>query len=350
MRTQALGDVVGRENRVFGRGGEAARAHHRDIHPRDRQDRSRTVRRGGNGVDALFAAHIAGALVVGQERREMRADCNRAYARAATAVRNAEGLVQIQMRNVAAELPRCRQPDHRVHVGAIHIDLAAMRMHDFTDFTHMRFEHAVRRRIGDHDRGKVSGVPVGLGFQVGQIDVAIAVASDHYHLHARHLRGCRVGAVRRCRDQADVAMRVTARSVIRADDQQARVFALRAGIRLQRHGRVAGTRDEHGFELRDHLAIAACLSVRRERVNVRKFRPRDRNHLRGRVELHGARAQRNHRAIQRQVFIGQAAQIAQHFVFRVVAIEYRMGQIRGCARERGRHEIGDAGIKPVDIG
>ena len=50
------------------------------------------------------------------------------------------------------------------------------------------------------------------------------------------------------------------------------------------------------------------------------------DHFAGCVEFHGARAERNHAAIQRQIFIGQATQITQHFMFSVIAIERWMCQ------------------------
>ena len=196
-------------------------------------------------ANAVRRAFIARRNLVRQELREMRADRHRTDARSAAAVRNAEGLVQVQVRDVAAELARRGQADHRVHVRAVHIHLAAVRVHDLADFAHVLLEHAVRGRIRDHDRRELVGVLLGLRLQVFDIDVALRVARHHDHLHAGHLRRRRVRAVRRSGNQADVAMRFAARRVIRVDDQQAGVFALRAGVRLQRHGRVAGGRDQH---------------------------------------------------------------------------------------------------------
>ena len=170
----------------------------------------------------------------------MRADRNRTDARTAAAVRNAEGLVQVQVRDVAAELARRGEADHRVHVRAVHVNLAAVRMHDLADFAHVRFEHAVRGRIRDHDRREFVGVLFGLRLQVGNIDVALRVARNHHDLHAGHLRRRRIRAVRRRGNQADIAMPFATRRVISMDDQQAGVFALRTGIRLQRNRCIAG--------------------------------------------------------------------------------------------------------------
>lgn len=67
---------------------------------------------------------LGGVRVPGQERRQMRTHGHRPDARPAAPVRNAERLVQVQVADVAAELPRPRQADQRVEVCAVHIDLA----------------------------------------------------------------------------------------------------------------------------------------------------------------------------------------------------------------------------------
>ncbi len=105
----------------------------------------------------------------------------------------------------------------------------------------------------------LSALRLGLGAQVVDVDIALGVAGDHHHAHADHLRGRRVGAVRRRRDQADVAMAFAARAVIAADRQQAGIFALRAGIRLQRDRVVAGDLDQPVLQLVDHRVIAGGL-------------------------------------------------------------------------------------------
>ena len=139
--------------------------------------------------------------------------------------------------------------------------------------------------------------------------------------------------MRRRRDQADVAVRLAARRVIGLDDQQSRVLALRAGVGLQRDRRVAGDRAEHALELGDHLAIADRLVGRRERMDVRELAPRDRDHLARRVELHRARAERDHRAVEREVLVGEAAQVAQHLGLGVIAIEGRVREERRRAAQ-----------------
>lgn len=63
----------------------------------------------------------------------MRTHGNRTHARTAAAMRNAEGLVQIQVGNVGTEAAWLGQPDHRVHIGAVQIYLAASGMNQIAN-------------------------------------------------------------------------------------------------------------------------------------------------------------------------------------------------------------------------
>jgi hypothetical protein len=97
------------------------------------------------------------------------------------------------------------QADHGVHVGAVDVHLAAVVVDDRADFADAFLEHAVGRRVGDHQRGQAFAVLDGLGAQVVDVDVAAGVAGGHHH-RMPAMCGGRVGAVGRRRDQADVAV------------------------------------------------------------------------------------------------------------------------------------------------
>ena len=56
-------------------------------------------------------------------------------------------------------------------------------------------------------------------------------------------------------------------------------------------------------------------------MDARKLRPGDGFHGRSGVEFHRARAQWDHGAVERQVLIGQLAQVAQHLGLGVNAVE-----------------------------
>ena len=173
----------------------------------------------------------------GQVRREVRLRRDRADARAAAAVRDAEGLVQVEVRDVAAEVAEARVAEQRVEVGAVDVDLAAGLVHGIRDRADLVLVHAVRRRVGDHQRREVVGVLGDLGAQVVEVDVAELVAGDHDDLHAGQHRARGVRAVRARRDQADGAVLVAARAVVAADREQPGELALASGVRLQRDRR-----------------------------------------------------------------------------------------------------------------
>ena len=64
----------------------------------------------------------------------MLGDADRPHARAAAAVRNAECLVQIEMANIRADVAGAAEADLRIHVRAIHVNLAAVGMNDLANF------------------------------------------------------------------------------------------------------------------------------------------------------------------------------------------------------------------------
>ena len=125
----------------------------------------------------------------------------------AAAVRDAERLVQVQVRDVAAELAGLGVAEQGVEVRAVDVDLAAVPVHDLAQLGDRVLVGPVRRRVGHHDGGQVVGVLLALRAQVVEVDGAVVGGLDHDDLHAGHHRGGGVGAVRGRRDQADVAAR-----------------------------------------------------------------------------------------------------------------------------------------------
>src|SRR3546814_20228390 len=96
------------------------RSHHGDVHPADRQD--------AGAAEAGCADHAGGAVfaeLARQERRKVRFHRTRADARAAAAVRDAEGLVQVQVRYVRAPFAGLGHADQPVHVGAVGLPLTS---------------------------------------------------------------------------------------------------------------------------------------------------------------------------------------------------------------------------------
>ena len=263
----------------------------------------------------------------------MRARRHRSDARAAAAVRDAERFVQVQVADVAAELPRPGQPDQRVEVGAVDVHLPARVMNGGADLGDIVLVHAVRGRIGDHQRRQPLGVFADLGAQIVEVDIAVVAAGHHDNPHAGQRRGRGVGAVRAGRDQADVTLRFAAAGVVGMDRQQPGVLALRSRVGLQRDRVVAGHLHQPGLQIGDQAPQTRGVRCRGERMLVCELRPGDRFHFGGGVELHRAGAERNHAAVQRKVFVRQRTQIAHHRRLGAIPGERRMGQkLRGPAR------------------
>ena len=140
----------------------------------------------------------------------MRLHADRTDTRAAAAVRDAERLVQVEVRHVGAELARLGDADERVEVRAVEVHLAAVLVHDRADLADLLLVHAVRRRVRDHQAREPVGVLDRLLLEVVEVDVAVVVALHDDDAHAGHRRARRVGAVRRRGDQAHVALGLAA--------------------------------------------------------------------------------------------------------------------------------------------
>ena len=59
-------------------------------------------------------------------------------------MRNTKCLVQIQVTNIRPHVARSAKADLRVHICTVHVNLAAMRVHDLANFTDGRFKDAMR--------------------------------------------------------------------------------------------------------------------------------------------------------------------------------------------------------------
>ena len=90
-----------------------------------------------------------------------------------------------------------------------------------------------------------------------------------------------------------------------ADGQKARQLSLRSGVGLEAHGGVPGDLNQPLLKLVDQLEVSGGLIERGEGMDLPKLWPGDGLHLARGVELHGARAERNHGAVEREVTVGQ---------------------------------------------
>ena len=329
---EPLGDVIRGQDRHLRGVREPLGAHQLDVDPGNRQNARAPPRAGRHRARRLGVAEIDHRMIR-EERCQVRGDTDRAHPGTATAVRNTERLVQVEVTDVRTDVTRPAEADLGVHVGAIHVDLATVRVHDRADLLDRRLEHAVRRRIRHHQCREIRRVLPSFGAQVGDVNIPLVVRTHHHNAHARHHGARRVGAVRADRNQADVAMHVAAGPMPGADREQAGILALRTGVRLQRHGGEPGDRAEVRLQSLEHLEVPGGLLARCERMNRAELGPAHRHHLGGGVELHGARAERDHRGSERQVFRFEAAHVAQHLGLGVMAMEDRVREIRAGAMQ-----------------
>ncbi len=267
----------------------------------------------------------------------------------AAAVRDAEGLVQVQVGDVAAEVTRLGQADESVEVGPVDVHLTAGVMHLGTDVGDMLLEDAVGGRVGDHEHSELVAVLRDLGSEVLDVDLAVVGGLHHDDLHPGHHGARGVGAVGGGRDQADGPALVAVGAVVRADGEQPRELTLRSGVRLEGDGVVAGDLREALLQLTDERQETLGLLGRCEGVQRAELGPGDRLHLGGRVQLHRAGAERDHAAVQRVVTVGELAQVAQHRGLGTVLVEDRVGQERVAAQQTLRHRVGGRGVQRLDV-
>ena len=182
---QAFGNVVGIEQCPACRLLHALFAHHGQVHPGNRQDGRRTICCGSHGsLIGTGIVHI-GHHMAWCERSQMGFQANRTYARAAAAVRDTEGFVQVHVQHA----------DLGVEVGAVHVNLSAVFVNNAADVADAFFVHAVGGRIGNHDGGQGVAVLLGFGFQIVNVDVAVFVGVDNDDFQTEHGRSRRVGTV-----------------------------------------------------------------------------------------------------------------------------------------------------------
>ena len=144
-------------------------------------------------------------------------------------MRRGEGLVQVQVHHVGAEVAGTHLADQRVHVGAVHVKQRALGVQHVGDLVDLLLEDAQRVGIGQHQRGDIF---VHLRLQRRDVHHAGGIRLQVLDRVAGHRRGRRIGAVRRVGDQ-DLLARIALRLQIRAHQQDAGQLAMRAGRGLQ---------------------------------------------------------------------------------------------------------------------
>ena len=261
-----------------------------------------------------------------REGRQRRRQHDRPRARPAAAVRRRERLVQVDVHGVDAEIAGSNLADDGVEVGAVAVEVGAGLVHGVGDLDHFRLEQPASVRIGQHDRGDVGAER---GLHRFDRHRAVVLGRDRLHPVAHERGGRRICAVRRLRHQHDVAL--GAFRVVRGlDREHAREFAMRAGLRRQRHRRHAGQLHQVVAEPLHQLERALHGLLRLQRMDVAEARQPRHLLVQPRVVLHRARAERIEPAVDRVVLARQAHVVAH----RLRLGESRQSDRRPCARAR----------------
>ncbi len=90
----------------------------------------------------------------GQEIYQGGSHSDRAGSRPTTSVGGRESLVQIVMQHIESQVPRARDAQQRIHIGAIPVNQAANRMHQTDYLFDVLVEQAKGVRIGEHQAGQ----------------------------------------------------------------------------------------------------------------------------------------------------------------------------------------------------
>ena len=128
-----------------------------------------------------------------------------AHAGAAATVGNAKRFVKIEMTDVGSDMARRGEADLRIHIRAIHVDLATVGMNCVADVFDRGFEYAVRGRIGDHQRGEIVAVRFCFGFEITDVDIAVFIAGHGHDFQTAHGGTGGIGAVRAGGDQTNIS-------------------------------------------------------------------------------------------------------------------------------------------------
>jgi hypothetical protein len=171
-------DVVGGEERKLGGIRQTLAAEHLDVRPRDGRDTGRSPRRGGNSLNGLVTSGLDDR-VAGKEWLQMGSHTDRSDSRSTAAVRDTEGLVQIEMAHVGADSSRVGQTDLGVEVGAVEVDLTAVAMDDFACLADAFFKDTECRGVGDHECSQAVLVLFRLCRKVGEVEGAVGKGFDY---------------------------------------------------------------------------------------------------------------------------------------------------------------------------
>ena len=239
---------------------------------------------------------------------------HRSGAWAASPVRRAERLVQVEVDDVVSHVAGTGHAHQSIEVGSIHVHQAADLVHQLRDLDDVGFEHSQRVRVREHQPGH--GV-IEILAQGLEVHPAGGVGWNLLCVETGHRRRCRVGAVRRVREQdAPAPGPFSVRVVECLHQQDARHLTLRTGRRLQRHFVHPGDFFQHLGQLVHQPQGTLGARLRRERVKAGKTLHTARRLVHLGVVLHGARPKGVQGAVHVVILERQLGVVTHHLVLR----------------------------------
>lgn len=251
-----------------------------DKHPRDWKDERRSKWRSTDRPHRVCNFEV-NYRVCWQMWSQVLFDAYGTHARASPAVRNSEGLVQVEVADITAHLARRREAQHGVHVGTIDVDLTSATVDHVSCLMDGLVEDTVGGWLRDHGAGHVAHAHLHL--QILEVDFTLPVCHHFPDLEADHRCGGEVSAVGGGGDETHVAMSLSFGCQLFADGHQAGLFSVRACVGLETNGFHASYVQQPLFQLFSEGIETGSVLERSEGVQLAQFRPRHRYHLRRRV-------------------------------------------------------------------
>ncbi len=178
--------------------------------------------------------------------------------------------MQVQVRNVAAELTRLSEAHLSVQVRAIQVHTASL-VNQLAHLSNLLLKHTVSGGVGNHDAGNLGTVLLDLYLQVVNVNRTVSRSCHTGNLQTSQSSRCRVGAVSRQRNQDGIALVVTVSLVEGTDSAQTSVLTGRTRVRLQRDSIVTGNSNQPLAQILNQLVPALSLILRDQRVDVREL-------------------------------------------------------------------------------
>src|SRR5690606_15341450 len=153
----------------------------------DSADGSRRPGRRGYGCDRLITFQLDNRITR-QEVDQVTGYSDWSHSRAASTLRDTEGIMQVQVTYVGSDKARTGKSYLSIHIRTVHIYLSAILVNKFTDFENGFFKYSVRRRIGNHQAGKVLFMGSRLFSEIFNINIPEFIAFDNDDFHSGHRR------------------------------------------------------------------------------------------------------------------------------------------------------------------